>query len=70
MRVEIEQIRERLHQKMMPTAQGLVGEDVYIRRYTIGKLAKGSEEGSLFSWNQRSIHRIRLAKYIRRNLLQ
>jgi hypothetical protein len=51
LRVEIEQIRERLHQKMMPTAQGLVGEEMYIRRYTVGKLVKGGEEGSLFNWN-------------------
>jgi hypothetical protein len=67
LRVEIEQIRERLHQKMMPTAEGLVSEEMYIRRYTVGKLVKGGEERSLFNWNQRSIHQIRLVKYIRRS---
>lgn len=70
LRVAVEQIREHLHQKMMPTAQGLVGEEMYIRRYTVRELVKGVEEGSLLRWNQRSVHEIRLAKYVRRNVLQ
>ena len=70
LRVEVEQIREHPHQKMLPTAQGLVGEERHIWRYTVGKFVERVEKGSLFIWNQRSIHRIRLAKYVRRNVLQ
>ncbi len=48
LRVEVEQIREYLHQKMLPTAQGLVGEERRIWRYTLGELVEGVEKGGLF----------------------
>jgi hypothetical protein len=56
LRVEVEQIREHLHQKMLPTAQRLVGEEWHVWRYTVGNFVESGEKGSLFSWNERSIH--------------
>jgi hypothetical protein len=68
--LEVEWIRQYLHQEMLPTVQGLVGEERHKWRYTVNESDKGVEERGFVIRDNGLVHGTRAAEYIGRDILQ